>query len=986
MSSDTPLRARSGRACSLARAFVLTFAWLALASSVADAQGRGLAPSGVELALSGPTEVMRGRPALFRGTAYRVRGLATLEPLPHATVRAHFRWGEETSVEGPVTQLRADAQGRFALAITPPAAIVAPLTLTVEIEDGDAPRSFDFTLVDESPYLLIARTDRLLYEPGEPVHVWALLRDAVSSRPLAGQHVVLSVENGPLAGQLRDVTTAADGVASATFELPDGAMEGFFQVRVQLEDEVRTLQARVGTRTYSRLFARVRTEPELAEPGSLVTAIVEVTTPSGAPVRDAGVTLTVDRETTLSGTTDEGGVARIPFSAPTYMPGDTSSLAVLADVHHPAHGEVRATTSLDLAVPLALGMTATSRLAAGLVPEVDDTFYLIVTDGHGDPPPSSVEIEVSGPAVRGGRATVHTDAAGIAEVPAHLPAGTWAPGDGSDEGRRTTSVLARIHGALERTARLDVLVQSDAMVLPIVQSPLVTPGSRVEVLFSRRPAVQRAELVVELLDGSDLVAVQYLPAAESRATFDVPDRIGLLSVRARPRDGRDHVEAVGAVDTFLSVPPSPSFPTIAPDHPRYLVGETAHLDVAAPALPGGVRAFAAVMVRDLAAHDGEVPFRAYFLERAFEDAVLAPSAQGLLVVRVALAAHGSADAVGSAVPPLLDPLGLPVDDMYDGSIGTGMFRDPFPLARELERRGAADAMRSVEQRLTEALSNGALDEVTTGTGAQRRFEDDLLADDGLETLGGRELTVAHLEANDPSFRYESVARRVARTRWISLASALARYLDPGDEAPVSARMAAREPSDRWLPRMVERALIEANDLRDPWGGQFVLTRSAHPIFVLSHHAPDIELVSPGPDGRAGTADDVRDPFARVVTVGSPYAVASGEDELLRRLSLLSPYERALEELSTAYTRITAEMSEELIGDAVHAGVREGALGFAGIGTIGHGAGGGGGSGYGMGRGRLARAPSVRAGAAATYAFRGLARVMRERFPATLLFR
>ena len=80
------------------------------------------------------------------------------------------------------------------------------------------------------------------------------------------------------------------------------------------------------------------------------------------------------------------------------------------------------------------------------------------------------------------------------------------------------------------------------------------------------------------------------------------------------------------------------------------------------------------------------------------------------------------------------------------------------------------------------------------------------------------------------------------------------------------------------------------------------------------------------------------------------------------------------------------MTEEEIGDAVHAGVSEGALGFAGIGTIGHGAGGGGGSGYGSGYGRGSRVPQVRSGSASTSAFRGLARVMRERFPATLLFR
>lgn len=958
----------------------------ATAASRVCAQARGMAPSGVELALSGPSCVVRGRSMHYRGVAYRVRGLATLEPYPGAAVHARFRWGDAQRIDGPTIDLRADARGRFELDLTAPSTWDSSLELHIEIEDGEDARTFEMPMSDRSPYALLARTDRVLYEPNEPVHVWALVRDARSQRPLAGERVRLGVMDGPLRGSVSEVTTAADGVATATFELPEDAMEGRFTVEVQVGDDVSHLHAYVGTRTYSRLFARVTTEPELAAPGDSVVALVEATTPSGAPVRDARVTLEIDRQTEITGVTDEAGVARIPFTAPSYMPGDTTAIGLSATVHHAAHGEIFAHATLRLAVPTALSMMATSRIGAGLVPEVDDTFFLLVTDGAGQPPSHSVEVEVVGPSVRGGRATVRTDAAGIAEVPARLPAGTWAP-DGED-GARTTSVLATIHGPLERTARLSIAVQPEALVLPIVRSPIVQPGGRVEVRIERRPAVQRAELVTELLDGSEIVAVRRLGSGESQVSFDVPiDRLGVLAVRVRPLEGDERAEGLGTIDTFLAMPTQPGFPRLNADRPRYLVGETARLEVATSPAPVGVRTFAAVMVRDLAAHDGEVPFRSFFLERAFEEAVLAPSPTGLSVVRVALAARSVEDQAGGDVPSLLDPLGLALEEDYDGSVGADVLRDPFPVARELERRGVADAMRAVESLLVEALANDALDEITTGAGAQRRFEDDLLADQGLETLGGGALTVVHLEAADPSFRYETVARRVARTRWVHLSARLAAYLDPGDDAPVSARMAAREPPERWLPRMVERGFVAATDLKDPWGNPFVLARVARSTFALSTYAVGLELVSPGPDGRPGTADDVRDPFARVVPAGTPYAVASGEDELLRRLSLVSPYEITLQALGEAYARINAEMTEELIGDAVHAGVSEGTLGLGQVGAVGHGSGGGGYGSGGMSLGSRAQGMArVRSGEAASAAFRGLAMVLRERFPATLLFR
>ncbi|MBL8744683.1 MAG: hypothetical protein JNK04_26420, partial [Myxococcales bacterium] len=67
---------------------------------------------------------------------------------------------------------------------------------------------------------------------------------------------------------------------------------------------------------------------------------------------------------------------------------------------------------------------------------------------------------------------------------------------------------------------------------------------------------------------------------------------------------------------------------------------------------------------------------------------------------------------------------------------------------------------------------------------------------------------------------------------------------------------------------------------DPWGSSFafVATKSKTPKPFLSP-IPGFELVSPGPDGKLGSADDISDPFARVVKSGTPYAEAMGEDRI-----------------------------------------------------------------------------------------------------------
>jgi hypothetical protein len=98
----------------------------------------------------------------------------------------------------------------------------------------------------------------------------------------------------------------------------------------------------------------------------------------------------------------------------------------------------------------------------------------------------------------------------------------------------------------------------------------------------------------------------------------------------------------------------------------------------------------------------------------------------------------------------------------------------------------------------------------------------------------------------------------------------------------------------------------------------------------------------------------------------------------------------LRRLLEAYQRVTAEVAEEEIGDAVGALMGEGygSIGGGSYGTVGHGSGGGSGYGSGSGRmaGRAARVPRVRVGSAsASGGIGGFSKVVRERFPSTLLF-
>ena len=951
-------------------------------SSPAAAQG---APSGFEVALHGSPTVLEGRTARYRGVAYRVLGLAELRALPGARVRA--RYGTDVASDRTWSEVRADRGGFFQIDVPMPGAHEGTPRLEVSVGDGARRRLFRFPLRFEKAWLLDLFTDRQLYEPGEPVHVWARLRDARSRRPLAGQRVVFTL-TGPAAAT-RPVVTGPGGVASTSVEIPAQAPESSCEVVARIgEREVRR-SFRVGTRTYERLFARVKVTPETARPHQAIEVEVAVTTASGAAVRGAAVTVKVD-EAESRATTDAKAVARLAMHAPAYMTHATGEIPVEVTVSHPAHGSARARATLKLAVPHTLEVEAIPP-NGGLAPELDGVLHVRLSDGGGKPPPAGTRVEVRGAAIRRGSQRARTDRHGIATVPTRLPRGAATAG----EDGVTTTVVVHVEGPAPRTAAIAVPVLRDAEVLPTASKPVVAPGETLQVTLARRAGAARLPVVVELLSGGDLVAARLARPGTNRVNIAAPrDRLGVIHVRARPLRQRRVAEGAGGEDAFIVRPATPSFPTLSADRELYPVKSTARLTLRTA--PGAPRSWAAVLVRDLAGHAGESPFRLKFLAGAFDRAVLDPrSGAAETLLRAALAAYLHEDPRPRRAPQLLDRLGLPLDPEQgtESSPGRGVMRDPFPVADELRLRGIGRVMNAVERALAKALEDGRLADVSVGRGRARAFRaallEELEEDDRPRTLGDGELTLAMIQAADRSFSYDNVARRVARVRLVQLMVAAAKYLDPGDGATLQQRTAAREPHGRWLPRMVERGLIKAEQLADPWGGSFVLRPTRKPVLVLAVQAAGLELVSPGPDGRLGTPDDLRDPFARAVPAGTPYAVASGEDRLMALLARLSPGKEALRRLLEAYRRVTAEVAEEQTGDAVQASVSEGlignqvgeAYGVGGLGLSGVGRGGGGGSGAGYGsgsgslRGRVGRAPRVSV----------FAHLVRERFPPTLLF-
>lgn len=976
-------RGRMLRVGALSLVLATTLAATVGTPTIATAQAFG----GLELALHGADSATPGRPWRVAGQAFEVRGLARLRPLPRGEIEARWLGDADDAPIGASTRVIAGSDGRFVLEVPIPAGAHGAGHVELVLTDADEhERKFEVPIGLSAAEQITFHTDRRFYQPGEPMHLWALVRDARDGRPLPGRVVELAVGS---VLEPREVRTDASGVAHVQITLPDEDVlihtEANARLLVPMGPRA-ALPISIGRRTSERLLVELRGVDFEVAPAAAFSPSVHVTTTSGAPVPGAQVTLTVSGLEPIVGTTDREGIARFEARAPAYLSGDTGAVGVLAQVEHAAHGSARASGRVTLAVPLALELEVVAESGA-LVPEVASGLLLRVTDARGEPSVDA-RVHVRGPGLsREGlsraEVEVRTDRHGLARVEATVPAHAVAAlHDGSCGEGRGAIFDVRVEGPRDRVARRCVPVH-ESSVRVRVEPAVAAPGESLEVRVDRRPHARSWPVAIVVRDArGELVGFEVLTPGRDRTRFDAPRVHGIAQVEARPIDPNGTTTlGVPFVDVALIRPSAPAFPRLSSDAPVHAVGGEATLTIADA--PEG---WVALDVRDLAQHGGERPFVSYFLNRAFERAVLDPStpdAERLL--RAALVEHSPQTTLDLTIAPVVDVFGRAMETDHHAESWAqtlGDLRDPRPDALELVRRGLFDTYRALEAGIAEGTVS------LTGEGTRRRFADEALEELGLglETIGGEPATLAAALDADSSFTFERAARRVARARLVRVLATLA--------AALSEDVLEEQPPERWLSILVRSGRLAAEDLRDPWDHVLGLRARPSQVPALAVELAGRAFAFPGPDGRLGTNDDILDPFAREVPAGTPYAIASGEDELQRQLALLAPGPAALRAMLEAFERITRAMYAAQIGDAATADATQGFAdstlfeGHGGLGLSGSGMGGGGsgsGSGHGYGSGRGARAPQIRTGMAAAAAMGSLRGLIREDLPATLRF-
>ena len=856
--------------------------------------------TGLELGLEGSLEAVPGGRMRFLIALHEVVRQRDLRPAPGAQVRVVTSFRRDR----PVAEVVTDADGRAEVVFDVPTEIDSNgFHVTF---DARSPRRirrrFDIDVQSVGDSLIELVVDRARVVPNAPVRAFGRVLSRITGRPLVDAEVSLNMQSGrgPV-GAAHVVRTGATGAFGTTFTAPREPMQldivathagalavsarRYFEVAIDAEPP---------------LVVRAAPQVSTLDGAGDVRVDVVVRSASGRPVAGAQVVIgAIPRAETgqpapvLPVTGADGHVVVSWKILPSAIPP-----GAIVDIEAPVSvvrtGVAAATGVVRIRIARVQTVARVAVEGGALAPGLPGKLFVRVVRADGAPA-AGIDVRVESERFGAAPLVARTDAAGFAMVEATLAAERPDAAPDACGGATALAATVTVLGARQTTDDLCLPVDPDATLRVRALRNHIRAGAELEVDVLRGPAVLRAAVFVTLLGTAESgallpLAFRVVPAGTNRVALPVPtDAVGALVLRARALVTLPGAGAAGAREevrggsaTVLATRGAAFGAQLSRDADGTLRiaadGPAAARSVVAIALPSQDAQALAETLRTL---DG--PLAA---------AVTAEPASELRLA-AALASHTPHDAAAPAVLRAGAVLPVPAPEQ---PVMLGVLRDPSRSRARFVAGRLALVLRALETYVAAHVPD-AMDDISSRSARGWAFNREILdavtgsedfGPEGARGLDGLPLTIDALAALDPALTYDRMARRITRRRLFDVLVALrtlarARNLDLA--------WAWRGDPQTWLPRLLEdtdeqtgESLLKHADLFDGWGHPFVVRPAPGGRARFGMIAPitGYEVLSPGPDGRPGTADDVWDPLARVLPSGGAYATAVDEDAFIAR--------------------------------------------------------------------------------------------------------
>jgi hypothetical protein len=946
------------------RTHTAIIAWLTLSASLfgaarsTDAASGDPASRGMDLFVHAPSEVISGGRLFLQVRVWGFPTVSTLAPLAGARVVAAWdpeSLGPRVAAAPPPVVITADASGLAQLDVPVPRG-AGELKLLVSARSGQHERTRTIAIARRKAYEIDLRVSDTAVVPGRSLAAWLFVRDGVSGQPVAGAAVDVALMEGRQARFSRRLITDRGGGAVTQVPVPladDPDWRWTLTARTAFggDDEAEaSRELKVREETPGAPAISLRWSQPSVRPGARASFQIRLRDGAGGALASQPVRYWVgprgteppadeagwQRASTVV-VTDAAGEAAVTVDTPAIISPRGTSLTVVAKAAvegHPLSGR----ETLALEAP---------RLALELIPE-----YGVLLPGHaqrlfvhahlGDAPIScALIVEGHGLAAR-----LQTDRRGWGELLWNVPldAGATVPATASTDCAGSVAATVRVRPVSPMTG-LDgqppvfsrcVRIDRDATAAIRPDRPLVRAGDSVgtRMVGARSAATSGAKsdtksgaatsVILQSPDGAAVGA--WLTDAARGAEIRLPpygQGVWTLSAAGTTRQG-----AGATLPASVLVVPRvlPRLVAARVGGDRSVRGGVVELDADLSdghghALTGTVGAV--VIDQQGGAHPQSL------LALDTRQALTAPFGVGAADADDFLEGDRRFDGERwaalartdpRALVPLLDPattLGAELDKAF-GQIVRSLEGAVFQSSGEPER------LRDVRVRAAGGFAlNPEMLALTTEA-----------METPPTTPGGEPWRLSDLMAIDAQVNYDNVARRVTRLKLFRVLSAVRTFVYESSLGPDEPLL--RDPN-ALLRRLVRDDVIAAADLLDPWAHGLAFVRARGPRVPFLSLVPGYALQSAGPDGRFGTADDVRDPFQRVLASKSPYAKAVKEDRIVD-----SRWDMRVGDDTVDAWKATLE---ELTGTTF--GGSDSAYGTGGLGSA------GGGEGFGGGAGGLA---------------------------------
>jgi hypothetical protein len=948
------------------------------------------AARGLDLFVHAPGTAVAGSSLTVQVRVFGFATVSTPVPLPAAEIEAAWDPEFNSSLGAlavalpPPVSARADAAGLARLDVPVPTG-AGPLELLLSARLGGHQRTREIEVSRLAARQIELRVSDGAVVPGGAVEAWAFVRDAASGQPIAGAPVDVQLLEEKVGRFSQRLLTDRAGMVAARVPVPftdnpdwrwtlvaSAAPEG--GAAVTAERELRVREETPGAPTL-----RVRWADASAPPGARASFSIEARDAAGAdvaglPVRywlgPPGTKAPADDKTwarlSTEVVTDLDGRISVGAETPATIPRRGGVLTVVAKAAIEGHPvDAQATLALEAPRPV---LDVVPEYGA-LMPGVAQRLFVHATYG-GRPLSTALALEGHGLATR-----IQTNARGWGEAIWNVPrdVGATVPGSAQSDCAGSVAATVRIRPlampgseAHPQPFAACVTVDREAVAAVRPARPVVRAGDALDVRAVRgRPGPGA---------GPDLGSTSVILAAPgggpaAGAWLGAPERGGTLQVPARDRG----VCTLSAAGTTLR--PRARAPAVEPDGDGDGTDESASEawsdeDGAAGrggrrrVIPGSVLVLPRVLpvlTAKRAAGSGSAGSHTVEIDADLGDGHGAPLTGS--IGAVVIDAHGGGHPAGllglDTRRALAAELGVAAEDADAFLEGDGRYDlerwAALAGVRASNLDAAVDPVASVEAGIDAAFKTivrsleGAvyessgdperLRDVRVATAAGFALNPEMLTlsteaiSDPPLTPGGEPWRLADLMTIDRQVNYDNVARRVTRLKLFRVLSAVRGFIY---ENKLGLDEPALSDPNALLRRLVRRNTIQPADLLDPWGHGLSFVRAPGARIPFLSILPGFRLQSAGPDGRFGTADDVRDPFQRVLRSRTPYGRAVREDEIVdARWDM-----RVGDDTVDAWKQTLEKLTGQKLGDV------EDSYGSGGLGSV------AGGSGYGSGHGGL----------------------------------